>query len=121
MIAGAFPSNPLRAQQLRLRQHCLHGFLLQVRRVAVFVQDALHHDFNLARALSRSVQSIVTLWRTLVINSPAMTLSLSSPIAYAALTLVASAIVKRDFIIGQTGVHATLGGGFHSRSMPSTV
>src|ERR1035441_1486715 len=40
-------SNPLRAQQLCLREDCLYGFLLQVRRVAVFVQDALHHDFDL--------------------------------------------------------------------------
>src|ERR1039458_7351962 len=39
-------SNPLRAQQLCLREDRLHGFLLQVRRVAVFVQDALHHDFR---------------------------------------------------------------------------
>src|SRR5664279_4105717 len=39
-------SNPLRAQQLCLREDRLHGFLLQVGRVAVFVQDALHHDFD---------------------------------------------------------------------------
>ena len=34
------PSHPRRAQQLCLREHGLHGFFLQVRRVAVFVQDA---------------------------------------------------------------------------------
>ena len=36
----------------------------------------------LARALSRRVQSIVTLFFTWVINSAAMSLSLSSPIAH---------------------------------------
>ena len=40
-------SNPLRAQQLCLREDRLYGFRLQVGRVAVFVQDALHHDFDL--------------------------------------------------------------------------
>ena len=40
-------SNPLRAQQLCLREDRLYGLLLQVGRVAVFVQDALHHDFDL--------------------------------------------------------------------------
>ena len=45
-VAGSRDSHPLRAQQLRLCQHRLHRFFLQVRRVAVFVQDALHHHFN---------------------------------------------------------------------------
>jgi len=40
-------SNPLRAQQLCLREDRLYSLLLQVGRVAVFVQDALHHDFDL--------------------------------------------------------------------------
>ena len=47
-------SHPLRAQQLRLREHGLHGLLLQVRRVAVFVQDATHHHADLRpRALAK--------------------------------------------------------------------
>lgn len=40
-------SHPLSTKQLRLHQHRLHRLFLQVRRVAVFVQDALHHDANL--------------------------------------------------------------------------
>ena len=35
-------STPIRTQQLRLPEHRIHGFLLKVLRVAVFVQDALH-------------------------------------------------------------------------------
>ena len=45
----------------------------------------------LALALSRSVQSIVTLCRTLVINYAAITFSLSSPIAIKADSLAANA------------------------------
>jgi PAS domain S-box-containing protein len=37
---------PNRREQLRLRQHRLDGFILQVRRVAVLVQDAFHHHPN---------------------------------------------------------------------------
>jgi hypothetical protein len=45
----------------------------------------------LARALSRRVQSMVTLLRTWVISSAAMTLSLSSPMAMTADSLAARA------------------------------
>ncbi len=44
-----------------------------------------------ALAPSRSVQSIVTLLRTWVMSSAAMTLSLSSPIAFTADSLAARA------------------------------
>ena len=40
-------SDPVRAEQFGLHENGLHGFLLQVRRVAVFVQDAFHHDLDL--------------------------------------------------------------------------
>ena len=40
-------SNPVSAQQLGLVQDSLHGLFLKVGRVAVFVQDALHHHFDL--------------------------------------------------------------------------
>ena len=44
---------PIRTQQLCLRQHGLHSFFLQVGRVAVFVEDAFHHDSDLgSRALA---------------------------------------------------------------------
>ena len=38
---------PLRTQQLRLRQNRLHRRFLKVRRVAGFVQYALHHHLDL--------------------------------------------------------------------------
>ena len=43
---GGAPAHPLRTQQLRLREHRLHRLFLQVRRVAVFVQDAFHRHFD---------------------------------------------------------------------------
>lgn len=39
---------PVRAQHLGLHQHRLHRLLLQVGRITVFVQDALHHHANLS-------------------------------------------------------------------------
>jgi len=44
-----------------LREHGLHRIFLEVRRVAVFVQEAFHHDFDLAQGtLADGFQSIVT-------------------------------------------------------------
>lgn len=40
-------SHPLRTQQFRLHQHRLNRILLKIRRVAVFIQDALHHHLDL--------------------------------------------------------------------------
>ena len=40
-------SHPLRTEQLCLLEHGLHRLVLQVRRITVFVQDALHHQANL--------------------------------------------------------------------------
>ena len=54
------------------------------------VEDALNEDTDLGLAPSRSCQSIVTLFRTCRISSPAITLSVS-PIAFFALSLVARA------------------------------
>lgn len=51
----------------------------------------------LGRVLSRSVQSSVTIWRTLVISSVAMTFNLSSPITCRALLLAASASSNLSF------------------------
>jgi len=39
-------SNPLRTEQFGLHEYRLHRFLLQIRRVAVFVQNPLHHHLD---------------------------------------------------------------------------
>ena len=39
-------SHPLGAKQLRLLEYRLHRFVLQVRRIPVFVQNTFHHHAN---------------------------------------------------------------------------
>ena len=56
---------------------------------------------------------MVTLLRTWVMSSAAMTLSLSSPIAWTARSRSLRGLVEGDFVIGQAEVFAALGGGVH--------
>ena len=44
--AAGGPSHPLRTKQLGLHEHGLHGLLLQVGWIAVFIEDALHHHLD---------------------------------------------------------------------------
>lgn len=62
-----------------------------------------------ARAVSRSVQSIVTLFRTWLMSSAAISLSLSSPMTATADALTAS-IVERQLVVRQPELLTTLPG-----------
>ena len=78
-------------EQCRLLQHRLRRPLLLVRWITVLAQDPLHVHRICARTFSRTVQSIVTLLRTVSTSSRAMVRSVSSPSTATALSLASSA------------------------------
>ena len=71
--------SPALREQLSLLQHRLGGFGLLVWGVAIVRRVRRTSTRRRARTFSRSVQSIVTLFRTVRTNSWAMVRSFSSP------------------------------------------